>query len=285
MLLVLLLCLVWGFQQVAMKGVAAETPPVMQLTVRFAIAAVFFGTWVLVSEGRRAFADGSLPSGLLLGFLFSLEFLLVGLAIARTSASHTTVFLYTAPIFTAIGLQYHPEERLNGVQWVGIAVAFAGIAWAFLGGGDPAAFAGLDGDLLALLAGAAWGLSNVVLRRGRVSHAATAKTVLYQVGTAALLVGLFALARGEARVTFSTLSVLSLLFQTLIIAVGSYLIWFWLLRNYQTSRLMLLSFLTPLFGVLFGAALLKDRLDPHFTLGASLVLGGVLIVNLRLTRR
>ena len=144
---------------------------------------------------------------------------------------------------------------------------------------------GLDGDLLALLAGAAWGLSNVVLRRGRVSHAATAKTVLYQVGTAALLVGLFALARGEARVTFSTLSVLSLLFQTLIIAVGSYLIWFWLLRNYQTSRLMLLSFLTPLFGVLFGAALLKDRLDPHFTLGASLVLGGVLIVNLRLTRR
>ena len=88
-LLVLQLCLIWGFQQVAMKGVALETPPVMQLTVRFAIASMFFGTWVLMSEGRRAFTDGTLPSGLLLGVLFSLEFLLSGLAIVHTSAAHT----------------------------------------------------------------------------------------------------------------------------------------------------------------------------------------------------
>jgi drug/metabolite transporter (DMT)-like permease len=45
---------------------------------------------------------------------------------------------------------------------------------------------------------------------------------------------------------------------------------------------MLLSLLTPLFGVAFGAALLGDPIELRFSLGALLVLTGVLIVNLRL---
>jgi drug/metabolite transporter (DMT)-like permease len=81
------------------------------------------------------------------------------------------------------------------------------------------------------------------------------------------------------------MTVLSLVFQTLIIAIASYLAWFWLLRRYLTSRLMLLSLLTPIFGVLFGAALLGDPVDLRFGLGALLVLMGVLIVNLQLIWR
>jgi len=73
-----------------------------------------------------------------------------------------------------------------------------------------------------------------------------------------------------------------LAFQTLIVAISSYLIWFWLLRRYLTSRLMLLSLLTPLFGVMFGAALLGEPVDLRFALGAVCVLTGVLLVNLRL---
>ena len=38
--LVLGLCVIWGFQQVAMKAVESEVAPVMQLAIRFAIAAV-----------------------------------------------------------------------------------------------------------------------------------------------------------------------------------------------------------------------------------------------------
>jgi len=75
---------------------------------------------------------------------------------------------------------------------------------------------------------------------------------------------------------------LSLTFQTLIVAIWSYLVWFWLRRRYLTSRLMLLSLLTPLFGVMFGAALLGDPVDLRFALGALFVLMGVLLVNLQL---
>jgi O-acetylserine/cysteine efflux transporter len=44
---------------------------------------------------------------------------------------------------------------------------------------------------------------------------------------------------------------------------------------------MLLSLLTPLFGVLFGAALLGDPISPRFAWGGGLVLLGILTVTLR----
>jgi drug/metabolite transporter (DMT)-like permease len=280
--LVLALCVIWGFQQVAMKGVAADVAPIMQLAIRFGGASIFFGIWVLIREGRRALIDGTLPSGLLLGLMFSLEFIFVGQSLVYTTAAHAIVFLYTAPIFTALGLQYLPEERLTGFQWAGIALAFCGIGVAFLGFGDRPVLALITGDLLALLGGMTWGFSNVVLRRGRVGNAATAKTVLYQVASATLVLGIYAAASGQTPVELSRLSIMSLLFQTLIISISSYLVWFWLLRTYLISRLMLLSLLTPLFGVLFGAGFLGDPIDVRFAVGSLLVLSGVLIVNLRL---
>ena len=283
--LVLTLSIVWGFQQVAMKGIASNVAPIMQLAIRFAGASVFFGLWVLIREGRRGFTDGTLPSGVLLGLMFSLEFIFVGQSLIHTTAAHCVVFLYTAPIFTALGLQFLPEEHLSRLQWAGIGVAFLGIVVAFLELGGRSVVELLTGDLLALLGGVTWGLSNVLLRLSRVGGAATAKTVLYQVATAALVLGAFATATAQTEIELSTMTILSLAFQTLIISISSYLLWFWLLRHYLTSRLMLLSLLTPLFGVLFGAALLGDPVGSRFAVGALLVLTGVLIVNFRLFLR
>ena len=209
---VLVLCVVWGIQQVALKGVAANAAPVMQLAIRFGGASIFFGLWVFSSEGNRAFTDGTLPSGLLLGLLFSLEFIFAGQALVHTTAAHSVVFLYTAPIFTALGLQFLPEERLSRLQWAGIGVAFLGIVIAFLGFSGRPVVELLTGDLLALLGGVCWGVSNVVLRRGRVGGARTAKTVLYQVATATIVLGAFAVATGQSQVELSTMTTLALLF-------------------------------------------------------------------------
>jgi drug/metabolite transporter (DMT)-like permease len=278
--LMLMLCLAWGFQQVAIKKVSADIAPIMQLTLRFGFAAAFFAVVVLVREGRQSFADGSLRSGLILGSLFSLEFVCVGESLNYTSAAHSVVFLYTSPIFTALGVQFLPEERLSLRQWGGIAVAFTGIAVAFLGYRTMLAPQMLFGDLLALLGGAAWAAANVALRRGRIGNAAVAKTVLYQVGTATILLWALARVTGQNHVVLSTAAVISVAFQTLVISISSYLLWFWMLRHYLTSRLMLISFLTPLFGVLFGAALLGDKVDLNFGVGSVLVLTGILVVSL-----
>ena len=62
---------------------------------------------------------------------------------------------------------------------------------------------------------------------------------------------------------------------------ASYLAWFWLLTRYLAARLSVLSFLTPLFGVLCGVVFLAEPLSGRFAAAALLVAGGIVLVNLR----
>ncbi|SAI71526.1 integral membrane protein [Bordetella ansorpii] len=281
--IMLLLCVCWAFQQVAIKLVAADIAPTLQIGLRSAFAAVVLGIFVLRREGLGMLRDGTLPAGLLVGLLFAAEFLLVALALRFTTASHVAVFLYTAPIFTALGLHLRlPEERLLPLQWVGVLLAFVGIAVAFLGkrdGAPPSAPDMLLGDFLALLAGLAWGATTVALRGSALSEAPPTKTLFYQMAVAAVLLMSWHAASGDPAPVWSAPALASMAFQTLGVALASLLAWFWLLRRYLATRLSVLSFATPLFGVTFGVLILHEPIAPGFALGALLVLGGILLVS------
>lgn len=277
--LMLLLCIVWGFQQVSIKLVEQDVAPVLQLAIRSGIAALVLGAITLWREGRGAFGDGTLLPGLGVGLLFTLEFFCISEGLVRTSASHIAVFLYTAPIFAALGLHLIlPEERLSPVQWLGVLVAFGGIALAFLG--KPGNAAGsLFGDALGICAAIAWGATTVLIRGSSLSEAAPVKTLFYQLGVAGVVLLAVAAATGRLGLVPSDRALLSLGFQVVVVALISYLGWFWLLRRYLASRLSMLSFMTPLFGVGFGVLVLGEPLDSSFIFGGLLVLGGLLLVT------
>ncbi|MDP3133722.1 MAG: DMT family transporter, partial [Burkholderiaceae bacterium] len=71
----------------------------------------------------------------------------------------------------------------------------------------------------------------------------------------------------------------SLVFHAVVVSFASFLAWFWLLRHYLASRLGVFSFLTPLFGLLLGAWLLNEQIEPSFLMGAGPVLIGIVLVS------
>jgi drug/metabolite transporter (DMT)-like permease len=281
--LMVVLCLTWSLQQIVLKATAADFSPILQIAVRSGIAAALVGLLMWRRGEGSLLADGAWKPGVVAGALFGLEFLLVGEGLGHTSAAHMVVFLYTAPIFAALGLQWKlPSERLAPAQWLGILLAFTGIAIAFLlrdtqGNQDWSRM--LWGDLLGLLGGAAWGATTVVIRTTRLSSLPATQTLLYQ------LLGAFALLLPAAfllgQTTFNPTPVVwaSLAFQSVVVAFVSFLVWFWLMRRYLASRLGVLSFLTPLLGVVLGAWLLGERIEASFLTGALLVLAGVVMVS------
>lgn len=277
------LCLVWGLQQVVLKATAADIAPLMQIALRSGGAAVLVAA-LMRWRGEAIFpGDGSERAGALVGLLFGLEFLLVGEGLRHTSASHMVVFLYTAPVFAALGLHLRlPAERLGPLQWLGIALAFGGLALAFLGRPAAGGASGdiLWGDALGLLAGMAWGATTVVVRCSSLARAPASQTLLYQlVGAFVLLLGA-AWASGQTHVHFTPQVWASLVFHTLVVSFASFLVWFWLLRHYLASRLGVFSFMTPLFGVILGAWLLAEPIDAGFAAGALPVLVGIVLVSL-----
>ncbi|CAM3714853.1 DMT family transporter [Pseudomonas wadenswilerensis] len=278
----LVLCLIWGIQQVMIKWAAPDIAPVMQQAMRSGMAAVLVGLLMCFRGGWDQVAS-TWRGGLLAGALFGLEFLFIAEGLKLTSAAHMSVFLYTAPVFTALGLHFMlPSERLRPLQWLGILLAFCGIAFAFAGGVSLEQLDGrmLLGDAFGVLAGLAWGATTVVVRASRLSEAPATLTLFYQLAVGFVGLLLIAVASGQVtHVQFTPLSIGSLLFQGLIVSFFSYLTWFWLLRRYLASNLAVFSFITPLFGVTFGVLLLGEPLSLNFVLGAVMVLLGVTLVS------
>lgn len=277
------LCMTWGLQQVAIKLAAADIAPIMQASTRSGIAALLVALLMFWRGGWEGLRQGTWPAGLLSGVLFTLEFLFIALGLERTTAGHIAVFLYTSPIFSALGLHLLlPSERLRRMQWMGIGLCFAGIAVAFGGGISLAHMDSrmLTGDALGLLAGAAWGLTTVVIRGSKLSEAPAGLTLFYQLASAFVLLLLLALANGQVgHFHLTPLAVGSVLFQGVVVSFVSYFIWFWLLRRYLASNLAVLSFMTPLFGVTMGVLILHEPLSLNFVAGAVLVLLGITLVS------
>ncbi len=278
--LMLVLCFVWSLQQVVLKATSLDMAPIYQMGVRSGVAAVLVALLMRWRGERLSRHDGTWRPGLVVALLFGFEFLLIGEGLRHTSASHMVVFLYTAPIFAALGLHWRlPAERLVAVQWLGIMLAFTGVAIAFLGRSQGATGSSLWGDFLGLLAGAAWGATTVVVRCTRLSGAPATQTLLYQLlGAFVLLLGA-TVASGQTHFNPTPAIWASLVFQILVVSFASFLTWFWLLRTYLASRLGVFSFLTPLFGVVMGAVLLDEVIEPAFVLGSIPVLVGIVLVS------
>ena len=277
--LMVLLCAVWGFQQVAMKIATAEISPIMQAALRSGLGAVLVFAWArwrgVVLFGR----DGSLRPGLLAGMLFGLEFVFIFVGVERTTVSRIVVFLYTAPCFTVLGLHFFvPGERMAWRQWAGVMLAFAGLVLAFI---DKASGGDVLGDFFGVLAAMFWAATTVLIRATSLARVTATKVLLYQlVVSAAVMFPLSWLVGERGIAVLSAPTLWAMAYQIVIVAFVSYLAWFWLLTRYLAGRLLVFSFLTPLFGVGFGMVLMFDQPSLHFILAAAMVVGGIVMVNM-----
>jgi drug/metabolite transporter (DMT)-like permease len=277
------LCALWGFQQVAIKLVAADVSLVMQAGLRSAIATVLVLLWAALRRIPLWQRDRTLVPGLLAGVAFGAEFAMIYAGLAHTTAARMIVFLYLAPCFTALGLSmFVPGERLRGGQWAGIALSFGGVVLAFSDGFTTTGRSTLLGDLLGAFAALLWAATTVMIRATPLARASATKVLFYQLGVSALLLLVASRLLGEPGVVALTPgAVASIAFQSIVVAFASYLVWFWLLTRYLAGRLAVFSFLTPLFGVLFGTTILGEPLGGRFALAAALVGAGITLVNLR----
>ncbi|CAI0913840.1 DMT family transporter [Serratia quinivorans] len=277
----MMICAIWGLQQVAIKAAEPDISAVLQIAIRSGIAALAVYLLARYRREKFVFDRPTLLAGLCVGFLFALEFFFVSEGLRYTSASHMAVFLYTAPLFSAIGLHFViRHERLSLIQWVGIAIAFGGVVLAISGMSDSSGAENpLRGDIYGLLAGMSWGGSTIVIRTTGLANCSSKQTLLFQLSGACILLSLLAITTQSIHFTLTALAWTSLIFQTLVVSFISYLIWFSLLRHYQASSLGILTFMTPIFGILAGVVILGEPLQIEFVLGSILIVLGLIVVS------
>ena len=272
----------WGFHQVTIKWIAADVSFVMQAAIRSVLATALLLLWARLRGIALFGRDGTLAPGLLAGLLFAAEFALIYGGLGHTNASRMSVFIYLTPALTALGLHFTVRgERLSALQWLGVAIAFLGLFLAFAEGFFSGQRTWL-GDLCGVVAAILWASTTVLIRATSLNHSSATKVLFYQLAVSAAVLPIASIVMGEPGVVSLTpVAVASLAFQGAIVAFASYLAWFWLLTRYLAGRLSVLSFLTPMFGVLCGVIFLREPLTGYFALAALLLAAGIVLVNLR----
>jgi drug/metabolite transporter (DMT)-like permease len=275
-----MLCVTWGFNQIAVKLVLPDIPPMLQATLRSTGALpvlMLIGSLRGVKFFER---DGTLRAGLLAGLMFGIEFVLIYQGLRFTSASRAAVFLYTAPFFVALGSHQLLGERLSTTQWGGLALSFLGVALAI---GVPQADVDarvLLGDLMIVGGGALWAATTLVAKGTNLRFAAPEKALGYQVALSIPILALVAWLSGETIThTPGPLALSLMVFQAVWVVGTTFTLWFALVKAYSASKLSAFTFITPLFGVVASYFIMHDTPTLAFGAAALLVIAGLFLVN------
>jgi drug/metabolite transporter (DMT)-like permease len=280
------LAALWGASFMFIKIGDRELEPFTLVGFRMTLGALTLVPIVLATVGaRRALTELRAVAGPLAvtGLINSaIPILAITWAETRIDSGLTAIIQASAPLFTALlALRFSRDEQVRGSRLVGLFVGFAGVA--FLVGGKPSGeiVAGLA-VVFAAFCYAAAGIYAGGRLKG-VSPLVTAFGALSVAALATLPIGLLQMPDHVTgwKVTASVL--------TLGIAgTGlAYILYYGLLSGAGASRAILITYLVPLFAVVYGAALLGEPVTAATVGGLALVLTGVALGTgaVRLTRR
>jgi len=280
MVLVVLICLTWGFHQPAVKLAIPDIPPLIQCAIRSVLAIMVVLVIMRVRGLPVLTRDGTLVAGLVAGALFGFEFLLIYRGLLFTTASRASLFIYLAPFFVVLGSRiFLPADRFHPMQWAGLALAFVGMMVAFGVPAPPSSPYQLLGDLMMAAAALCWAATTLVIKVSALSRVSAEKTLLYQLAVSIPILACGAAVFGERIVAVpSAMAVGALTYQVVVVGL-TYSAWFALIVKFSANRLSAFTFLTPLFGVAAGHLVLGEPLTPAFAVAVALVAGGLILVN------
>ena len=282
----ILLAALWGASFLFMRLGAAEFGPLPTAGLRVALATVFL--WpIMLYKGQWPALRRHWRPVLLAGITNSaIPFALFSWAVLHIATGLTAILNASVPLFGALIAWMWLGDRINRLRWVGLAIGFVGVA--LLASRAPAG-TGFKSDSAywaigaCLLASFFYGVSASFARRYLMGVPPLATATGSQLG-AALGLALPTLWLWPAQMpgprAWGAIVAIAVLCTGI-----AYILYFRLIANAGPSRALAVTFITPVFAVLYGAVFLGERITP-WMIGCALVIvcGTLLSTGLVRTR-
>ncbi len=274
----LLFCVLWASGLSGLKVALRYAPPLMLMWTRFLIGGAVLLIYARL-RGRPVpsrWREWRMP--LVLGLLNIAVYLgVTSILMEHLSAGMGAVLASTNPLMLALVAPWLLGERTTRGKVAGLALSYAGVAWAMWGRrGDhdaPWAMAAWLGCIAFLVAG------TILFKRWTPSHdLVVVNACQLLTGGLALIAPAFLLERADAIHVTPTLLVAQA-HLILAISIGAMGLWLWLLRHGDATRASAWFFLNPVLGVLIGAVVVGEPLRAPDFLAAGVVGAGIAIVQ------
>ncbi len=283
----LLLCAIWGSTWLFIKLGLRDLPPISFAGIRFVIASLILLAIVAIRRRPIPRAPGDWTLIAATGVLsFAINYGLLFWGEQYISSGLAALLQTTIPAFGLLIAHLHlPEERLTLVNVSGVVLGIAGVGVIFsnqLSVEGPLALWGSA----AIVAGAFCAAYSNVLIKARGGHLDPALMAAGQMifGLVPLLIVGILTEGNPLLFNWTPLAIVSLLYLVLVGSVIAFMLYYWLVRNMDVTKTMLIALVTPLIAVILGLIVLDERLSWRTVLGGACIMLGIGIIVLRRIR-
>lgn len=273
----LILCGIWGSTWLFIKIGLRDLPPFTFAGLRFVLASAILGSLVLIRRARwpRTHSEWYLiaVSGLL---QFTLNYGLVFWGEQYISSGLAAVLQSTFPLFGLVFAHlYLPSERITTLKVVGVLFGILGVGVIF---SDQLTIAGsmaLLGSIALVLSAVAGSYSNVLVKAygGKIDPQILAASQMVCGFVPLLAVGL-ATEGNPLRFRWTLSAVLSLMYLVIVGSVIAFWLYYWLVRNMDVTKTMLIALVTPVVAVVLGMIVLHEQLNWRLLAGSACIIMG-----------
>ena len=257
--------------------------PLAIADLRTAIAALVLLSLLVWRGGVVELAPNAFRFLLLGAFNSAIPFTLFAYAVLSITAGLASILNATVPLFGALVAWLWLRERLTRLQWLGLAIGFAGVIW--LSAGDASFKPGGHGWAIVagLLASVSYAISGSVVKRylGHVRPLAVATGS--QIAASALLLPITLLYLPPAMP--SAPEWLALIALGVFCTGVAYALYFRLIARVGPTKTMAVTFLIPAFAIVWGVVFLAERVTSVMLGGCAVILLGTALATQVLFKR
>jgi drug/metabolite transporter (DMT)-like permease len=282
-LLVALLCLVWGSTWIVIKWGLRDLPPFTAGSARFIVAAIVMTAIAPILARREGGRSPPLSLSLVVGLLnFGASYGIVYWSETRIPSGLTSVLWSVYPLMMAVaGAWFLAGERVRARQLVGFLLGFAGVAVLFATDLRDLGTETVKSGMVLLVSPLVSCVGTTIAKRAGkdVSSALMNRNAMW-IGAGVLVACAIGFERG-ADPHWSARAIGSVAYLAVLGTVVTFTLYFWLLRHVAAYRLAMISYITPVIALTLGTLAGNEALTTWTIAGSVTILVGVALVVVR----
>ncbi len=273
----LLLAALWGGSFLFMRIAAPVLGPVWLIEFRVLLAGLVLLPLLLRLNYLHQLRQNLVPLLVVGSINSAIPFLLLAFASVSLPAGFTSILNATAPLFGTIVAAVWLKERLTPTRMVGFGLGFAGVV--ILIGVPPiaATSAFLVAVLAGLLAALMYAIAAPYIKQSLADVPSLVVTTGSQLAAAVLLLPALPFTIPQQIPSFTV--VMAVIALALLSTAFAYILYFRLIQNVGSTKALTVTYLIPLFAMLWGAITLQEAVSLSMLIGCGLVLLGTAIAN------
>ena len=276
-----LMTILWGCGWTVLKIGLIDAEPFKFTALRMSLSAIFL-LLVLAFSGRP-FLPTRVPELIILGIIqTSLLFTLSTCAVDQGSSGRVAFLVYTMPFFTLILARLLLAERIRGLQWIAIFLAFLGLL-AILEPWKQSLTS--DGGFLGVAAGAVWAISVIMVKKIQDKEPIDMISMTaWQMTFGSVPLIFFVSFVDENPITWSIRFILVLAFIAIVITGLGWLLWVYALERLEAGSASLITLATPVVAISTSTLLLNENPNNTEIAGMTLITAALLFLVVHANR-